>query len=165
MKTLILIRHAKSSWNDAALSDFERSLNTRGLSDAPIMGDRLNQRLASANQPLDALLCSTAQRADQTAHLLAASLGFSADRIDWHRELYLANPQTMLSIIQALPNNITTAALVAHNPGISELAEKLTGERFGDAPTCAVISIELPIDDWLDAGNWADLIDYDYPKK
>ncbi len=165
MKTLILIRHAKSSWNEAGMSDFERSLNSRGEADAPMMGERLRMRLAHAQQPLDALLCSSARRADQTARLLAASLDFPADQIDWQRDLYLAHPQTMLEIIRAQGDDISTLALVAHNPGITELAEKLTGERFGDVPTCAVISIELPIDHWLDAGNWADLIDYDYPKR
>ncbi len=165
MKTLILIRHAKSSWNEMGMSDFERSLNARGLADAPLMGERLSLRLADAEQTLDVLLSSSAQRAEQTARLLAAALAFPEHNIAWHRELYLAAPQTMLELIQTLPDQVTTAALVAHNPGISELAEKLTGERFGDVPTCAVITIELPIDHWLDAGNWADLMDYDFPKR
>jgi len=165
MKTLILIRHAKSSWGEAGLNDFDRCLNARGLSDAPMMGDRLQKRLANAEQTLEYILSSSAQRADQTARLFATSLNFSMDQIDFRRELYLASPHSMLEAIRTIPAHASTAALIAHNPGISELAEKLTGERFGDVPTCAVISIELPIDHWIDAGNWADLVDYDYPKR
>jgi len=165
MKTLILIRHAKSSWNEAGMHDYDRSLNARGLSDAPIMGARLQQRSIAHKQHVDFMISSTAQRADQTTRLLAKALNFSTDAIAWSRDLYLANPNTMLEIIRAIPCEINTLALIAHNPGISELAEKLTGEFLGNAPTCSVITIALPIDDWSDAGNWADLIDFDFPKR
>jgi len=165
MKTLILIRHAKSSWNTPGMSDFERVLNSRGLSDAPVMGERLSQRLTASHQPLDMLLCSSAHRADQTARLLASALSFSDTAIDWHRELYLANPNTMLGLIRSLPDTANTVALVAHNPGITELAEQLTGEYFGDVPTCSIITISLPIKHWFDTSDAANLIDYDHPKR
>lgn len=165
MKTLILIRHAKSSWNAPNSSDFDRVLNARGLSDAPMMGERLAQRLANKQQTLDILLSSSACRADQTARLLATSLAMDEAAIDWHRALYLASPRTMLRLIHSLPDTVNTMALVAHNPGISELAEQLTGTYIGDIPTCSVITIALPVQHWRDVSDAADLLDYDYPKR
>jgi len=165
MKTLILIRHAKSSWNTPGMADFDRVLNSRGLADAPVMGERLCRHLAARQQQLDVLLCSAAQRADQTARLLASALDFPVDSIEWHRALYLASPRTMLSLLQSLPDTADTVALVAHNPGISDLAGQLIGEYFADVPTCSVISMSLPIEHWRDAGQAASLIDYDYPKR
>ncbi len=163
MKTVILIRHAKSSW-DEGVSDVERSLNARGLSDAPLMGERLSRRLAGAEQSLDALISSSAKRAAQTSRLLAHSLSFPEQSIEWRNELYLAAPHTMQDVIRCLPDEVNTAALVAHNPGITELAEKLTGDHFGNMPTCSMVTIEFPVNHWLDAGSWADFVDFDYPK-
>jgi len=163
MKRLILIRHAKSNWNEG-VSDFDRSLNNRGLSDAPMMGERLAAYLTSTEQRLDALISSSAKRAEQTACLLAHALSFPEASIEWHRELYLAPPQSMQEVIGDLPEHVNTVALVAHNPGITELAEKLTGEHFGNVPTCGMITVEFPVDHWLDVGSWADFVCYDYPK-
>jgi len=165
MKTLILIRHAKSNWNELGKGDYERGLNTRGLSDAPIMAQRLQQRLTQEEQQIDAILSSSAHRADQTTRLLLTKLDFPENKVDWRRDLYLANPLTMLEMIRMAADDIQTLVLVAHNPGISALAEQLSGEFLGNVPTCGVITIALPVDHWCDAGNWADLIDFDYPKK
>ncbi|MDQ6967581.1 MAG: histidine phosphatase family protein [Mariprofundaceae bacterium] len=165
MKTLILIRHAKSNWNDAEKSDYERSLNARGLSDAPIMAKRLQQRLTEKEQSIDAILSSSAQRADQTTRLLLTELNVSDQQIDWRRDLYLASPMTILKMIRMVTDDVQTLAVVAHNPGITELAEQFTGEFLGNVPTCGIITIALPINHWCDAGNWADLIHFDYPKK
>jgi len=163
MKTLILIRHAKSSWGEG-VTDFERGLNARGVSDVPLMGERLSHRLADAEKSLDALISSSAKRAEQTSRLLAHALSFPEASIEWRNELYLASPHTMQDVIRHLPSEVNTAALVAHNPGITELAEKLTGDHFGNMPTCAMVTIEFPVDHWLDAGSWADFVDFDFPK-
>ncbi|MFQ5519701.1 MAG: histidine phosphatase family protein [Mariprofundus sp.] len=165
MKQLILIRHAKSDWNELGASDFERSLNHRGKHDAPIMGKRLAARLASDARQLDAFVCSSARRAEQTAMLLAPEIGFSASSIDWRRELYLASPATMLQVIRALSDAIETAVLLAHNPGISELAERLTRQSIYDMPTCGMVTIALPVTQWVEAGGRAELTDFDFPKK
>jgi len=165
MKTLILIRHAKSSWQDLACSDYDRSLNHRGLHDAPIMGDRLASRLTDSGISLDAFVCSTARRAAQTAESIAAQLQFPIENMDWRRELYLSSPDTMIEAIRSIPDETASAALLAHNPGITELAEQLTGRYFGNVPTCGVVTITLPIESWLDAGSRAELVDFDYPKR
>jgi len=165
MKTLILIRHAKSSWTDLSARDFDRNLNHRGLHDAPMMGNRLAARLGACSVSLDIFVCSTAQRARQTAESLAAELMFPIKNMDWRRELYLASPGSMLDVIRSVPDEAATVALLAHNPGITELAEILTGQPFGNVPTCGIITLTLPIMRWIDAGGRADLVDVDYPKR
>jgi len=165
MKTLILIRHAKSSWQDLGASDFDRNLNDRGLHDAPVMGERLAARLNASAISLDTFVCSTARRAAQTAEVLAAQLQFPIAGVDWRRDLYLASPDTMLDVIRAMPDEVASAVLLAHNPGITELAEQLTGKYFGNVPTCGVITLTLPIASWMGADGRAGLIDFDYPKR
>ncbi len=165
MKTVILIRHAKSSWCEAGCSDFERQLNHRGLADAPVMGQRLAARLYADNLKLDAFLCSTARRAMQTATLMAGELGFSADAIDRRDALYLASPAVMLETICMMPDDIETMVLLAHNPGITELAEMFGGRYFGNIPTCGVVMLGFPVERWLDVESPAELVDFDYPKR
>lgn len=165
MKTLILIRHAKSSWQDFGCSDYDRSLNHRGLHDAPVMGGRLAARLDASDISLDAFVCSTARRAARTAEDMAAQLQFPIEAVDWRRELYLASPGTMLDVIRSVPKEASTAALLAHNPGITELAEILTGLYIGNMPTCGVITLQLPIDHWKDVASRGTLIDFDSPKR
>lgn len=165
MKTLILIRHAKSSWDEPGISDYDRSLNHRGLTDAPVMGARLASRLDASDLTLDVFLCSSARRASETARLLAPALGVSDEVMDWRRALYLASPDTMLNVIRSVPDQAVSAVLLAHNPGITELAEILTGQSIGNVPTCGVITLELPTSHWIDVGGRAELVDFDYPKR
>jgi len=165
MKTLILIRHAKSSWADLGASDFDRSLNHRGLHDAPIMGERLAARLDASDIGLDAFVCSTARRAAETAENMVMHMQFPIERVDWRSALYLSSPETMLDVIRSMPDDVASAALLAHNPGITELAEQLTGKYFGNMPTCGVVTLSLPIESWLDADGRAELVDFDYPKR
>ena len=165
MKTLILIRHAKSGWHESGSTDFERSLNHRGLKDGPMMGRRLAARLDTGNLKLDGFFCSAARRASQTATLLANELAFPLASINWRRELYLASPATMVNVIQSAPDKAATMALLAHNPGITELAEQLTKTYFGNVPTCGVITLRLPIESWKDVGGRGELIDFDFPKR
>ena len=162
MKRLLLIRHAKSSWDDLSLRDFDRGLNKRGNRDAPEMGRRLVARKLLP----DAFVVSTACRARETAKLITGELGFSADQIDFRDELYLSSPAVMLDVIRQTPKEVETLALVAHNPGITELANQLAGgRRIDNMPTCAIATFELPIEDWRRAGREAELVDFDYPKR
>ena len=161
MKTLILMRHAKSDWDDFNASDFDRELNARGKRDAPLMGYRL---AACAIQP-DAFMVSTACRAKSTAELMVPALGFSLAEIDWRDELYLASPSAMKSVIRQTADHVQTLALLAHNPGITELVNQLAGTDISNVPTCGVITLELPVDHWIDVGNKATLLDFDYPKR
>jgi len=160
LKQLLLIRHAKSDWNDPALSDFDRPLNERGERDAPLMGARLKDQ----NIKLDRLLSSPAQRARSTAEHIAKAIAFTAQDIDWMTELYLASPSSMLEVIQNTPANINNIALVAHNPGISELAAALSGFSIGNIPTCGIVRLQNDSENW-NIGSPFTLLDFDYPKK
>ena len=161
MKQLILIRHAKSSWDDLSASDFDRDLNNRGRRNAPEMGLRLAER---ALVP-DAFVVSSACRARSTAYLIAEQFGFSQQQIELKNELYLASPSSMLKLIRQTPDDVQRLALLAHNPGITELTNRLAKTYINNIPTCGMAILELPIESWSEAGNGAHLLDFDYPKR
>jgi phosphohistidine phosphatase len=142
MKTLLLLRHAKSSWKDATLCDHDRPLNRRGQKDAP----RAGAWIAEAGLLPDLVLSSTAVRAQSTARLMAEAAGY-AKEIELKRELYHADCDDILGVLKSLTGSIASALVVGHNPGMEELLQLLTGQH--DAlPTAALAHIELPIDDW-----------------
>jgi phosphohistidine phosphatase len=156
VKTLLILRHAKSSWGDASLLDRERPLNERGRRDAPRMGDLLR---AEQLVP-DVILTSDAVRAHTTAMAVAEAAGYVGD-IVVHPGLYLASPEDILSTLQAVPDtNARTVMIVGHNPGLEELVAQLTDERH-DLPTAALVHLALPIEAWseLDASTRATVVD------
>jgi phosphohistidine phosphatase len=144
MKTLLVLRHAKSSWNDSALDDHERPLNERGLRDAPRMGALVREH---GLRP-DVVLSSDAVRARLTAEAVAEAARYAGDVLVDPR-LYLACPADILSLLPTVRENAETVMIVGHNPGLEQLVEQLTGERE-DLPTAALAQIELPIDQWQD---------------
>lgn len=157
---LLLIRHAKSDWENPSLSDFDRPLNVRGECDAPMMGERL----AARDIRIERMVSSPARRARSTAEAIARSLAFPVQDIDWMTELYLANPAGMLDVIQACPDDIRSLALIGHNPGISHLASRLCNTELGELPTCFVAHLEAEFDAWHQAEMFT-LVDLDYPKR
>jgi phosphohistidine phosphatase len=170
MKYLTLIRHAKSSWDDASQADHERPLNERGLRNAPVMGRFLAHTYLGMNgvaallpKP-DRMLTSTAVRARATAELMMREMNL--DLLVGDPQLYLADPKTMLQIVQQFDDAWRHVMIFGHNPGISEFVERLL--KRGDIkemPTCAVAILELPWNAWS-AVDWdeARLIGYLTPK-
>ena len=142
MKRLLLLRHAKSSWDDASLDDWERPLNDRGRRDAPPVGEWLRDHL---RQP-DAIITSDAVRARTTAEAVAKAAGYSRE-IVIEPSLYLATPQAVLDLLNAVPDEAQTVLVVGHNPGLEELVRQLTG-KYHAMPTAALIELELPIEHW-----------------
>ena len=162
MKRLYLIRHAKSSWDDPGLADFDRPLNDRGKRDAPRMG----RRLAEAGHRPDLLLSSPARRAFSTAKRVARELGFRKDDIVSNRRLYHADESQLLREVQAQPDEAGSLMLFGHNPGLTGFATLLCRYPFGNVPTCGVVCIDFPVDSWERvAYNQGVLQFYDYPKK
>lgn len=161
-KTLYLVRHAKSSWSDINVSDFDRPLNKRGLHDAPMMGKRLKHR----NVKPDIILCSPAKRTRQTVEFVLQEIGGSIDSVQFDENIYEASTGTLLSLIKALPDACTSAMLIGHNPSMHELAHRLSDVNIGRMPTCAIATIDLAIDRWreIDACTKR-LVDFDCPKK
>lgn len=129
LSELVLVRHAKSDWGDPSLRDHDRPLNARGTRDAPVMA----QRFAALGHPVDVILSSTATRARRTAEAFAAALGleFTLDP-----ELYLASAERLLA--KATASGAHAVLLVAHNPGITDLAHRLSDGGIAHMPTCAV---------------------------
>lgn len=147
MKTVLLVRHAKSSWGDPNLPDHERPLNHRGRRDAPRAGERLRERGVVP----DVIVTSTAVRARSTAAILAQALGLGSDRIVEDDRLYGASPDGLVDIIRALDDELTSVMLVGHNPEIGELASRLSDE-IAEMPTCAVAEFRYDISEWTEVG-------------
>lgn len=143
-KTLLVLRHAKSSWDAPARDDHERPLNKRGRRDAPRMGELVREY---GLMP-DLVICSDAVRARLTAEAMAEAAQY-AGKIVLDEHLYLATAEDLLSRLRRVPQNAGTVMIVGHNPGLEELVEQLTGERQ-DLPTAALAQIVLPIDRWRD---------------
>lgn len=161
MKTLILVRHAKSSWGDPALADRDRPLNERGLRDVATMGQRLAQRGARP----DVLLASPATRALTTAEHLAQALGIKRRDIVLDERLYAAAANELLAVIRALGTAHERVMLVAHNPGLSDLAHRFASE-ITHMPTCAVVELTFAVAAWGDIGEAVPTsVVFDYPKK
>jgi phosphohistidine phosphatase len=142
MKTLLLLRHAKSSWADDRLSDFDRPLNDRGRRDAPRMGGRLRQD----DLVPDLIIASPAKRAATTARLVAEAASYEGE-IRHAAELYMADPQTYLDVARGAEDNVSILMLVGHNPGIEECVTSLAGHDE-TMPTAALACFRLPIDRW-----------------
>ena len=162
MKRLILLRHAKSSWEDEALADFDRPLNKRGERDAPLMGLRLKAR----RERPSLILTSPAKRTRRTALLIARALEYPPEFLQPERALYLADAQEITAIIKAQPPQFSTLLVVGHNPGLTEFANRLLPSlALDNLPTAGVVAVDLPLERWdqLDAVPGT-LAYYDYPK-
>lgn len=144
MKTLLILRHAKSSWGNANLSDFERPLNKRGQRDAPRMG----RLLADEGLTPDLIITSSAERALTTAELAALGSGYEAELIV-SRQLYHADPEDYLALLRANGGAAERVLVVGHNPGIESLVEDLTG-MYQRMPTAALALVRLPIESWAE---------------
>ena len=161
MKTLVLIRHAKSSWDDASISDFDRPLNDRGKKDAPEMALRLREK---GIRP-DLFVSSPAKRAKKTAKIFASEFEVKKDDIELVEDLYLAAPLIFTNTIAHLKNRHDTVAIFAHNPGITEYANSLTHVRIDNIPTCGVFVVQADTDDWKEFEKAPhNFLFFDYPK-
>ncbi len=161
-KTVYVVRHAKSSWDFPELADLDRPLNTRGLSNAPEMGQRLKDKEIIP----DLVISSPAKRAHETCRIICHTLGYDESAIKINRELYHGDEDEMLELLKNLPDKYETVMLFGHNPAITFFVNDMTGENIHNVPTCGVVAIKLTINEWkeVDYGE-AELIFFDYPKK
>ena len=142
MKTLLILRHAKSSWDNLDLSDYDRPLNKRGKRDAPRMGDFLRQQ----DLVPDLIISSTAKRAKKTAKLFAKAVGYK-EKISLENVFYHAKPETYITVLKEICHDYERIMVIGHNPGLETLVAILTG-RMELMPTAAVAHVLLPIDRW-----------------
>lgn len=163
MKTLLLVRHAKSSWNDQAQRDIDRPLNERGRQDAPVMAGNLDKRGTHPQR----ILCSPALRTASTAEIFANHLSIPKELIQLERQIYLAGCGHLLQLIRQQDDKLDSVMLVGHNPALTDLFNELCEDaKLDNMPTCCVAELGLPITRWssLDLGQ-AELKYIDYPKK
>ncbi len=144
MKTLLILRHAKSSKDDPDLDDHARPLNDRGERDAPRMGKLLRE----LDMVPDRIVSSTAVRARATAEAAAKAAGYDG-KVDLESALYLAEPEEYVDVVSRMPKKVRSVMVVGHNPGIERLVERLTRKRE-EMPTAALAKVSFDIDDWKD---------------
>jgi phosphohistidine phosphatase len=161
MKTLLLIRHAKSSWENFAVTDEERPLNARGKKNAPEMAKRLRKKHIT----IDAFLSSSAKRAQATAEYFTEAYGVPAKSIVVVPELYLANADAFTTAIRNAPPAADTVALFSHNDGITLFANRLSDAKVDNMPTCAVFAVKCDIREWSEfMPRDHEFYFFDYPK-
>jgi phosphohistidine phosphatase len=162
MKRLTLVRHAKSSWKDRTLDDSQRPLSRRGEQDAPKMGARLLARKARPSL----IMSSPAARALATAKLIADTLGYPMEFLQVEPRLYLATPKEMLALIAGQEDSFSDLLLVGHNPGMTEVANRLVPElRLDNLPTAGVVAMDFQTRKWSELpATRGELAYYDYPK-
>ncbi len=161
MKSLLLIRHAKSSWDNASLNDFDRPLNDRGKQDAPMMAERLSDKKIK----IDAFVSSPAKRAAMTAKIFAGEFKIKKDDIIFKTELYMASADVFFEIIKKTDDHLNCIGIFSHNPGLTDFANELTEVRIDNIPTCGIFAVKADIKHWADFKEakkkfWF----FDYPK-
>ena len=162
MKTLFLVRHAKSSWKDSDLHDKERPLNNRGKRDAPFMGKLLREN----GIKLDLLVSSTATRAVETARFMARPLKYKASDIVFHESLYDCTINDILSVIHGIDDTFKNAMIIAHNPTITVFSNFIANAALTKFPTCGVLSVECTVESWKEVGKGSGIVRFfEYPKK
>jgi phosphohistidine phosphatase len=165
MKKLYVIRHAKSSWDDVLLSDFDRPLNERGEKDAPRMAKRLKEKSVFP----DVVLSSTANRALSTCLVFCSKLDFSKEKIQKEKKLYHASENQIFEIlrnIKDLNDDEEVVLVFGHNPGLTEFCNSLLNEDIHNVPTCGIVACTLQINSWKEIKTGCGHLDFiDYPKR
>ncbi|MEO8588503.1 MAG: histidine phosphatase family protein [Flavobacteriales bacterium] len=162
MKTLYLCRHAKSSWADPGMDDFERPLNDRGLRNAPHMARTFKER----GEPVDLIVSSPAKRALTTAQFFASELGLPPDRFRQDKSIYNAERSALMHLVQNLPDSAHRVMLFGHNPGFTELVDHLCDVGVGNMPTCGMVRVDLPVETWNEISReLGNLVWFDHPKR
>lgn len=164
MKKLLVIRHAKSSWDHPDLADDLRPLNQRGLRDAPRMAKRLKEKRIFP----DTMITSPAVRAFDTCHAFADVLSFTRAKIDVRKQLYHASAEEILEVVNSLRDFDDTeevTLLFGHNPGLTEFVNLLTSENIMNVPTCGMACISLSVATWRKVKFGIGTLEFfDFPK-
>jgi len=160
MKTLYLVRHAKSYWGDQSTPDFDRPLNQRGKKDAPFMGNILNDKKIKP----DLIIASPAKRAKKTAIVIANKISYSEKKITYREELYEASFNTILIVLKKLDEKYNSVMLFGHNPGLTQLNNHISNHYIDNIPTCGIVALELNME-WPELdNNKCNFLFFEYPK-
>ncbi len=154
MKNLYILRHAKSDWSEEFRDDFERGLSKRGFKDILLISKELKRK----NLKIDLIISSLATRAKTTAEIFGAILGYDIDNIIFKKELYLANIEDILKVIQKVDSSIDNLVVVGHNPDFTDLINHLTNTNLDNLPTSAIFGIKFNINSWKEIKKGKKLI-------
>jgi phosphohistidine phosphatase len=144
MKTLLLVRHAKSSWDNSQLADFERPLNDRGKKDAPLMAKRVKDEKIK----IDRFVSSPAKRAKKTASFFMEEYEVKEKNLVLLPSLYEASVNNFYDAVESMNDKDDTVALFSHNPGITDFVNRLTDKEIDNMPTCAVFALKVKTKKW-----------------
>lgn len=162
MKTIYLIRHAKSSLGEIGMSDFDRPLNKRGKRDLPFMANRLKD---FGIKP-DLILSSTAKRAKTTTEVVADTIGYDEEAIVYKEALYDSSYTNYRYLLDSLDDEINSIFIIAHNPTLTDVGEKLSGAILTNIPTCSIVAMEFDVKSFKDITEESGkILFFDYPKK
>lgn len=160
MKTLYLVRHAKSDWGDQSLADFDRPLNKRGKKDAPFMGEVLNDKEIMP----DIIISSPAKRAKKTSIEIAEKLSYPLKKILFDEELYDASSKDILHIVKNIDEKFATALIFGHNPGLTLLNNYISNKYIDNIPTCGIVALNLEVK-WSEIDKYScKQLFFEYPK-
>jgi phosphohistidine phosphatase len=160
MKTLYLLRHAKSSWDNPTLDDFDRPLNDRGEKNALRMGKRLKERDVVAQ----VFYSSPAVRAITTLQIIVETLGCDSKSIRTEDKLYHASQEVLFSFVKKMSDDFQSIMIAGHNPGLTDFANILQGEHIENIPTAGVVRIDFDVEKWKDVRK-GKLVYFDFPKR
>jgi phosphohistidine phosphatase len=161
MKQLLLMRHAKSSWDTPGQTDFDRTLNERGKKDAPEMGKRI---LHKGFKP-DLIVSSPAKRAQKTAREIAAQLEYDENRIDLETSIYEAETDDLMHVIRSFDDAHKKVIMVGHNPAFTGIVGMLSSSFIAHLPTAGIVLISFDLGSWKQVSNHTGKLEwYDYPK-
>lgn len=161
MKSILIIRHAKSSWEFTDLDDFERPLNERGKNDAPEMAHRLLKERIK----IDAFISSPAKRAKKTAQLFIYEFKRNKEEIIYMDILYNASADVFYKVIGSMDEAFDSIAIFSHNPGVTDFVNTLTDVRIDNIPTCGIFGVRVHMDNWADFEKAKkDFWFFNYPK-
>lgn len=162
MKTLIVVRHAKSSWDEPGISDFNRPLSERGERDAPRMAKRLKEK----DLAISTVLSSPAVRALETCKVFVKVLGLGEEQIQMEKGLYHAGDEMILNVVKGINDNSDIAMIFGHNPGLTEFVNNLTEADIENIPTTGIVCCNLEVEKWGDMTWGCGNRDFfDWPKR
>jgi phosphohistidine phosphatase len=162
MKTLYLVRHAKSSWKYPNLDDFERPLNKRGRVNAPFMGKILKKLKVTP----DLIISSPATRAAMTARMIADKINYPLEKIRYSESVYGWSEDELIHLILHINDAVDKAMLISHNPALTDLANYIGDHPISNIPTCGVFCVDLDISSWAKIGEHCGKLKFfEFPKK
>lgn len=162
MKTIYLIRHAKSSWDNEGLTDFERPINNRGNRDAPFMASLLKKEKVLP----DLIIASPALRVKTTAEIFAVELNYPKNKISFENSLYLCGIKELEEIVQGISDSNKIVLLFGHNPALTNYANHLGNKFITNIPTCGIVGIEFKETSWCEVERGkGKTFRFEFPKK